>query len=122
MASFFRDIQWIKVSLRIKYYEPTRKTGWEEQWCTCSWSFYNNTNLNYNMNDNQALMTCEVEDIKKHCLLCGELKMEKTITCIEPYFIFIFHPKTDKFNYHVEWIVYFWDSGALTDHYFTIVL
>ena len=76
------------------------------------------------MNDNQALMTCEVEDIKKtvSSLLWGELKMEKTITCIEPYFKFIFHPKTDKLNYHVEWIVYFWDSGALTNHYFTIVL
>lgn len=29
MASFFMDIQGIKVSLWIKYYEPTRKTGWE---------------------------------------------------------------------------------------------
>lgn len=59
------------------------------------------------MNDNQALITCEVEDIKKtlSSLLCGELKMEKTITCMESYFKFIFHPETDEFNYHVECIL-----------------
>lgn len=124
MARFLRNIDGIRIALRIENYEPTKKVGWDDQWCTCSWSFNNHYGLRYNMKNNPALMTCEVESIEKKLssLLSGEMETKKTIACIEPYFEFIFYPGTDELNCYVEWIVNFWNHGALTLNYFAIVL
>lgn len=134
---FFRiDIDGIDIQLRIKGYSASKKQSRDSQWCNCDFVFRSSDWLNYHKEDNEVLLSCEVEELESELtnLLNGELNDIKEICCIEPDFVFTLYPKRDlrkdsKYVYiqpgseiadiFMEWKVYFWHEG-LTDNFLTI--
>ena len=132
------DVCGIVVQLRIKGYEASRKEDWDSQWCKCDFSFRSGDWLNYHKENEEILLSCEIEELEMSLskLLNDELEEIKEIHCIEPDYFFTLYPKEDlRKNPHylyvqkgyeitdiyMEWKVYFWDDG-LTDNYLTITL
>lgn len=132
------DLCGIKVKLRIKGYKPTGKEDWDSEWCNCDFLFASGEWLNYHREDDEVLLSCEVEELEESLtkLLNNELNEVKEIMCMEPDFNFILHPQKDlrtdpKYTYvqkgyeiqdiYVEWKVFFWNEG-LTDNHLTVVL
>lgn len=135
---FEANIDGILVKLEIKGYEAYNKEEWHSQWCECDYSFCSGEWLNYHKENDEVLLSCEVqmleEDLTK--LLNDELEEIKEISCVEPDYIFCLHPKRDlrkdpNYTYvregyeiediKVEWKVYFW-YGGLTDNFLTVTL
>lgn len=132
------DASGIQIKLQIKNYEPSTKDDWDSQWCQCDFLFSSGNWLNYYKNDDELLLSCEVEELENYLtkLLDNNLTEIKEIPCIEPDFVFILHPQTDKhenpaYTYvqpgyeiddiYLEWKIFFWDGG-LTDNHLTVVL
>lgn len=132
------DICGIVVQLRIKGYEASRKEDWDSQWCKCDFAFRSGDWLNYHREDDEILLSCEIEELETSLtkLLNDELEEIKEIYCIEPDFFFTLHPKRDlrkdpRYLYiqkgceitdiYMEWRVYFWQEG-LTDNYLSVTL
>lgn len=91
------DAQGINIYLKIKGYKPSDSDTWDSQWCNCDFSFYSGTWLNYHKEDDEVLLSCEVEELadKLSQLLNDELSEQTEILCIEPDFIFTLFPKRD---------------------------
>ena len=133
---FRLDICGITVYLKIKGYEKSTKEDWDGQWCRCDFSFMSGDWLNYHKEDDEVLMSCEVEELYEALskLLTDELPDIKEICCMEPDFNFILYPKRDlrndsKYTYvkpgyemadiYMEWKVFFWNEG-LTDNFLCV--
>ena len=94
--------------------------------------------MNYHKESDEVLLCYEVEELEE-CLtklLDNKLSELKEIACIEPDFIFVLHPQSDrredpKYTYlqqgyeiediYVEWKIFFW-NGGLTDNHLVITL
>lgn len=132
------DICGIVVHLRVNGYEASSEKDWDNQWCKCDFAFRSGDWLNYHKEDEEILLSCEIEELEK-CLtklLNDELEKNMDIQCIEPDFHFSLHPKRDLRkdpNYlyiqkgceiadiYMEWKVYFWNEG-LTDNHLNVTL
>ena len=135
---FYKDISGIDVYLKIKGYSPSTKDDWDCNWCKCDFMFKSGEWLNYHKEDNEVFLSSEVENLEA-CLtklINGELSEVYEFKCMEPDFVFILYPETDKRNepkyvyiqpgfeiedLHMEWKIYFWSDG-LTDNFLTITL
>ena len=132
------DASGIVVQLKIKGYTPSWKENWDSQWCRCDYTFRSGDWLHYHGEDDEVLLSCEVEALEKTLtkLLNDELEEVKEIRCIEPDFMFKMQPKRDLRNdpsytyirpgyeiadIYMEWKVYFWHVG-LTDNFLTVTL
>lgn len=132
------DVSGIAVKLQIKGYRPATKENWDSNWCKCDFLFASGDWLNYHKEDDEVLLSCEVEELEESLtkLLNNELSEVKEIDCIEPDFVFMLYPQRDlredpKYTYvqpgyemadiYVEWQIYFWNQG-LTANYLTITL
>ena len=135
---FMLDISGINFQLRIKGYEPSTRENWDYQWCKCDFSFCSGEWLNYHKENDEVLLSCEVEELEKSLtdLLNDKLDDVKEINCIEPDFQFILTPKQDLRNNPqyayiapgheitdiiMEFRIYFWNDG-LTDNYLSLTL
>lgn len=133
---FNLDLCGIKMNLRIKGYEPSSKDKWDDQWCNVDFSFVGESWLNYQRNNDELLLSCEVEELSQLLdeLLSNKLSEIKTIECIEPDFKFVLHPKRDlrndpEYTYvkkgyeiadiYMEMKIFFWDDG-LTDNFLSV--
>ena len=132
------DAGGIRIKLRIRGYRPSNKDNWDSEWCKCDFAFSSGDWLNYHKENDEILLSYEVEQLAKSLteLLANKLMEETEITCIEPDFIFKLFPKKDlrndpKYIYvrpgcelqdiYLEWKIYFWDGG-LTDNFLTVTL
>lgn len=132
------DISGIVVRLRIKGYESSTKEVWDSQWCKCDFSFHSGDWLNYHKENDEVLLSCEVEELENVLtkLLDDEIEEIREIRCVEPDFVFMLHPKRDlrkdpSYTYiqpgyeiadiYLEWKIYFWHEG-LTDNFLTVTL
>ena len=121
------NVNGIKVQLRIKGYKLSNKECWDCQWCNCDFSFSSGDWLNYHKEDDEVLLSCEIEMLEStlSMLLNDEIKEDKEIDFIEPDFVFHIYPKDNLENYasdiYVEWKIYFW-NGGLTENYIAITL
>lgn len=126
----------ISIKLQIRGYRPTDKDNWDSQWCKCDFAFSSGDWLNYHKENDEVLLSCEVEQLTKSLteLLANNLMEETEIVFIEPDFIFKLFPQKDlrndpKYIYvrpgceiqdiYLEWKIYFWDGG-LTDNFLTV--
>lgn len=133
---FKLDLCGIDMILRIKGYEPSTKEKWDYQWCDVDFSFVGDSWLNYQRDNDEVLLSCEVEELAQSLddLLSDKLSEVKTIECIEPDFNFILHPKRDlrddpKYTYvqkgyeiadiYMEMKIFFWHEG-LTDNHLSV--
>lgn len=133
---FKLDLNGIEMNLKIKRYAASSKDNWDEQWCTVDFSFVGGTWLNYQGDDEEILLSCEVEELADalNALLGDKINEIKTIECIEPDFKFVLHPKRDlrddnKYSYiregyeiadiYLEMQIYFW-NGGLTDNFLSL--
>lgn len=133
---FNLDLCGIKLNMRIKGYKPSHKEEWDSQWCDVDFSFVGESWLEYQRDDDEVLLSCEVEELATLLddLLNDKLSEVKTIECIEPDFNFILHPKRDlredpKYTYiqkgyeiadiYMEMKIFFWYEG-LTDNHLSV--
>lgn len=132
------DVCGIIVKLRIKNYEPSESGKRYEQWCKCDSEFISDNLLDYKINDDEILLSCEVEKLESAltALLNDEMTKTSEIRFTEPDFSFVLYPKrylnsdpqstseekgsliTDVL---VEWKVYF-RSRSITDNYLCVTL
>jgi hypothetical protein len=132
------DAGGIRIKLRIRGYRPSNKDNWDSEWCKCDFAFSSGDWLNYHKENDEILLSYEVEQLAKSLteLLANKLMEETEITCIEPDFIFKLFPQKDlrndpKYIYvrpgceiqdiYLEWKINFWDGG-LTDNFLTVTL
>ena len=121
----------IEIKLRIKGYIPSTKDDWDNQWCPCDFLFLSRDWLNYHKNDDTVLLSCEVEALEESLtkLLANKLSEVKELSFIEPDFIFILHPQSNRISdprygiedIYLEWKVFFWNEG-LTDNHLVVTL
>lgn len=132
------DLSGIELQIQIKHYEPSVQDRWDCQWCDVDFSFQSGTWLQYKKEDDEVLLSCEVEELADLIdgLLNDRISDVKEVAMIEPDFVYVFHPKRDlrldpKYTYvregyeiadiYLEWKVFFWNEG-LTDNYLRVVL
>lgn len=133
---FKLDLSGIEMKMRIKGYEPSERGKWDYQWCNVDFSFIGGYWLNYHKDNDQILLSCEVEELAQALddLLLDKLSEVGTIEYIEPYFNFILHPKRDlrkdsKYIYiqkgceivdiYMSMKVFFWHEG-ITDNFISL--
>lgn len=132
------DLNGIVLRLKIKGYIPSTHEDWDSQWCNVDFSFFSGNWLDYHCENDEVLLSCEVEILADSIskLLNDELSEITEISCIEPDFKFILHPKRDlrvdpKYIYvregceiadiYMELTITFWNEG-LTDNYLSVTL
>ena len=132
------DASGIKIKLQIKGYKPASKDDWYSEWCSCDFLFSSGDWLNYHKENDEVLLSAEVEGLAKALtdLLDNKLSEEIEISCIEPDFVFKLFPQKDlrddpKYSYirpgceiqdiYLEWKIFFWNQG-LTENYLTVTL
>lgn len=136
---FNLDANGIMIRLQINKYHPTSDEEgeeWYSHWCEVDYSFTSKDWLNYHGNQDEVLLSGEVEMLEKAltALLRDQIPEVEVFSCVEPDFKFILHPKRDRrkdgvicrpgleiADIYLEWEIYFWDEG-LTDNHLTIVL
>ena len=132
------DLNGIMLRLKIKGYTPSTHDDWDSQWCDVDFSFSSGNWLDYHRENDEVLLSCEVETLADSIekLLDDQIDKVTEISCIEPDFNFILHPKRDlredpKYTYvrkgyeiadiYMEWTVTFWNE-RLTDNYLSVTL
>ena len=132
------DLEGMKVQLQIKGYEPSSRDHWDFQWCKVDFTFVFPGCLNYMKQDDEVLLSCEVEELeaKLDDFINDKIIKSETLEFIEPDFVFEFQP-----GYNMEeagvcsyaapghemsaafmvWKVRLWQDG-LTDNYFSTTL
>lgn len=132
------DLNGIMLRLKIRGYTPSTQDDWDSQWCNVDFSFSSGNWLDYHRENDEVLLSCEVETLADSIekLLNDQIDKVTEISCIEPDFNFILHPKRDlredpKYTYvregyeiadiYMEWTVTFWNEG-LTDNYLSVTL
>lgn len=130
------DLDGIVFQIQISGYRPSTIENWDSQWCRISLSLTSKNWLNYMIENDELLLTCEIETLAESLqkLLNDEFNDAKEIECIEPDFKFILHPKKDLGNnpryiyvregheiedISMEWVVLFWNDG-LTNNYLSM--
>ena len=132
------DLDGILLRLKIVGYKSSTQKEWDDKWCRVDFSVFSPKWLDYYIENDEVLLSCEVETLADSIdkLLNDKLDEITEIDCIEPDFKFILHPKRDlrndlKYIYvregheiadiYMEWIVTFW-NGGLTDNYLSVTL
>lgn len=132
------DANGIEVKLRINGYRPSSKDNWDTNWCRVDVLLSSGDWLNYHKENDEVLLSCEVEELEESLtkLINNELSAVKEMECIEPDFVFLLYPQTDKRNdpkytyvqsgyemedIYLEWKIFFWNQGP-TDNSLTIIL
>ncbi len=60
---FNLDLCGITLKMRIKDYQPTVKNVWNEQWCLVDYSLIGDRWLNYQQDNDEVFLSCEVEEL-----------------------------------------------------------
>lgn len=132
------DLDGIILQLKIKEYRPADGNDWDDKWCKVDFSFSSGDWLNYHKENDEVLLSCEVEEIAGLLreLLDNKLTEPREKSCIEPDFHFVLHPiynlRDDPQYVYVrkgyelvdislKWVVSFW-NGGLTDNYLSVTL
>lgn len=136
---FERDINGIKIKLRINNYKYTNKKDWDSEWCQCDFLFYSGSWLNYHKENDEIFLCSEIDYLIMLLteLLNNKIFEPKEFSFIEPDFTFMLHPienlkDNPKYIYvkpeskfvdiYLDWKIYFWDNGTLTDNHLTLTL
>lgn len=132
------DLEGMKVQLQIKGYEPSSRDHWDFQWCKVDFTFVFPGCLNYMKQDDEVLLSCEVEELeaKLDDFINDKIIKSETLEFIEPDFVFEFQPGYNMVEAGVcsyaapghemsaafmVWKVRLWQDG-LTDNYFSTTL
>lgn len=135
------DLDGIIVELCIRQYikKENRASDKYDYWCKVGFSFSSQTWLNYNKENDEVFLCYEVDDLAKALdnLLNNKLSEPTTVELIEPDFCFELMPKEDLRNnprilyiqlgheiadISMEWKIFFWHGGELTENYLTVKL
>lgn len=135
---FELDASGIKIRLKIKNYRRTNREDWDSEWCACDFHFYSYDWLNYYRQNNEVLLSSEIDEIYDSLtrLLDNQMTQTEEIICIEPDFVFKLYPQKDlskdpSYTYvrpgyeiqdiYLEWKIYFYE-GDLSENYLTLTL
>ena len=126
--SFNLNADGINIHLDIHNYKVSRKDNWDSAWCRCDYKFSCGEWLNYHNEDDEILDSSEVERLESMLtlLINGMITTEQEIEFTEPDFSFCISPAVEIQNTFLdisaEWRIHFWDNGALTSNYLSIML
>ena len=132
------DLEGMKVQLQIKGYQPSSRDYWDFQWCKVDFAFAFPECINYTKQDDEVLLSCEVEELeaKLDDFINDKIIKSETLEFIEPDFVFELRPGYNKVEAGVcsyaapghemsaafmAWKVRLWQDG-LTDNYFSTTL
>ncbi len=133
------DLNGILLQLNIHDYQPSTDDAWFCEWCRTDFSFSSKSWLNYHKEDDEILLSHEVETLAQMIddLLSDNLTQPATMNCVEPDFTFTAYPQrylqSDTENglicakpiledVHMEWRIRFWEPDGLTDNYLSVTL
>ena len=126
--SFNLNADGINIHLDIHNYKVSRKDNGDSAWCRCDYKFSCGEWLNYHNEDDEILDSSEVERLESMLtlLINGMITTEQAIEFTEPDFSFCISPAVEIQNTFLdisaEWRIHFWDNGALTSNYLSIML
>ena len=88
------DLEGMKVQLQIKGYQPSSRDYWDFQWCKVDFTFAFPECINYTKQDDEVLLSCEVEELeaKLDDFINDKIIKSETLEFIEPDFVFEFQP------------------------------
>ena len=118
----------INIHLDIRNYKAFNKDDLDSVWCRCDYKFSCGEWLNYHNEDDEILDSSEVERLESMLtlLINGMITTEQEIEFTEPDFSFCISPAVEIQNTFLdisaEWRIHFWDDGALTCNYLSIML
>lgn len=132
------DLEGMKVQLQIKGYQPSSRDYWDFQWCKVDFVFVFPGCINYTKQDDEVLLSCEVEELESKLddFINDKIIKSETLEFIEPDFVFEFQPSYNMVEAGVcsyaapghemsaaimVWKVHLW-QGGLTDNYFSTTL
>lgn len=121
---FACDADGMRIRLRIDRYQSPAKHEYGDWWCDCGYSFQMGKFLCYEAESVEILTPEDVDYLSQKLsdLLSGKITENEEASFPEPDFAFKFYPKTPETDISLEWIVNFWDRGALTANFLTITL
>ncbi len=136
---FEKKIDGMHVFLRIDGYRNPSKHEFGTVWCDCGFSFSLRNAVAYRKDSDSILTPHEIDWLAEALtdLLDGKITAPREIGMLEPDFVFLLYPakaqhEDDKTvnvfpgswfdDVYAEWRVCFWNDGAPTDNYLTVIL
>lgn len=124
--SFVLDLSGIELKLDIRGYDKNYDKVANNAWCECDFSFKASPCLDYEIKNDELLLSSEVNELSKLLTmhLNGELCEDVEYFCLESDFVFRFfqerNVKEGK-DICLEWCVYLWHDNC-TENFMTFTL
>lgn len=123
---FLLDLSGIEFKLDIRGYDKNYDKAPDNAWCECDFSFKASPWLDYEIKNDELLLSSEVDELSKLLTthLNGELCEDIDYFCLESDFVFRFcqerNVEKDK-DICLEWRVYLWHD-YYTENFMTFTL
>ena len=132
------DLNGMKIQLNIRNYQPYDHEEEDSNWCKVDYSFDFANCISYSKQDDEVLMSVEIEVLKCRLddFIENRIESKYHLSFAEPDYEFIFIPSYNRVEagecvycrpgYEmtapvIEWRINLWDDG-LTDNYFSTTL
>lgn len=129
MMSFILDLSGIELKLDIRGYDKNYDKTSDNSWCECDFSFRARPWLDYEIKNDELLLSSEVDELSKSLtkLLKGEFCEHcecYEFWCLESDFVFKFYQERnieEGKDICLEWCVYLWHDYC-TENFMTFTL
>lgn len=123
---FLLNLFGIELKLDIRGYDKDYDKVADNAWCECDFSFKASPWLDYEINNDELLLSSEVDELSKLLTmhLNGELSEDIEYFCLESDFVFKFYQErniVDGKDICLEWCVYLWHD-YWTENFMTFTL
>lgn len=139
MMAFQRTVDGIEIMLSVDNYKNPKIAEFENSWCKCSFSFKMGDMINVHLENDETLMSEEIDTLVEVLTDLINEKIEEVQECsfVERYFSFLLYPVKDlrenpectyvapgyEFqDIYLEWRIYLWKSGYNLDSYLSVTL
>ena len=79
------DADGIRVNLQIKGYKPSNEDNWYSNWCNCDFLFTSGDWLNYHKENDEVLLSCEVEELAEEGYAVGKVDVDQNMALAQQF-------------------------------------